>query len=121
MDGYVDFNIPWSVSVNYNLNYSRPTLQKATIINILNVNGDLNLTPKWKIGFNTGYDFKKKGVAENTSFSIFRDLHCWEFSFNWVPLGRFQQYNFTLNVKSSTLQDLKLNRQRQWQNRFRDL
>lgn len=121
MDGYVDFNVPWTVSVNYNLTYSKPTLQKASLINVLNLNGDLNLTPKWKIGFTTGYDFKAKGVSENTNFTVYRDLHCWELSFGWVPLGRFQQYNLSINVKSSTLQDLKLNRVRQWQNRFRDL
>jgi hypothetical protein len=30
----------------------------------------------------------------------------------WVPFGRFQSYNFTIAVKASILQDLKLERRR---------
>jgi hypothetical protein len=49
-----------------------------------------------------------------TSIDIFRDLHCWEMRFNWIPFGFRQSYNFSINVKSGMLQDLKLNRRRQW-------
>ncbi len=118
--GYVDFNIPWSVSVTYNLNYNRFGNAKPVLNNVLNFRSDLNLTEKWKIGINSGYDFTNNQIAENTSFSLYRDLHCWEMSFNWNPLGRFQSYSLAINVKSSTLQDLKLNKKNLWTNRFRD-
>ena len=42
------------------------------------------------------------------SFSIYRDLHCWELSMNWTPNGIGQGINFKLNVKSPTLRDLKI-------------
>jgi hypothetical protein len=33
-------------------------------------------------------------------------------SFNWIPIGPFQRYMFTLKAKSALLQDLKLNKRR---------
>lgn len=119
MDGYIDFNIPWTVNLNYNLSYNKPTQAKATVTNIFQVSGDLSLTPKWKIGYTTGYDFKSKRLVDNTSVSLHRDLHCWDMNFSWIPLGRYQSYMLTINVKSSTLQDLKLNKKNNWTDRFR--
>lgn len=119
MDGYIDFNIPWSVNLNYNLNYSKTTYEKPIVTNIFGFSGDLSLTPKWKLGFTSGYDFKNKRLTDNTNISVHRDLHCWDMSFSWVPFGRFQSYMLTINVKSSTLQDLKLNKRNNWTDRFR--
>ncbi len=111
-NSYVDFTIPWSLNAGFV--FSKTVSGNNTIINeVLNVSGDLNLTSKWKIGFSTGYDFYKKKVSL-TTVDIFRDLHCWEMHFNWIPFGFRQSYNFTINVKSSMLQDLKVNRRRQW-------
>lgn len=105
---YIDFNIPWTLSVNYNIRYSKPRYQ-SSIIQTLNFSGDLSLTPKWKIGFNSGYDFELKDLSY-TTIDIYRDLHCWEMSFNWIPFGPRQSYLFTIKVKSAILQDLKLTR-----------
>jgi len=104
---YVDFSIPFNLSIGYSLNYSKPGIPEAQINQTLNTNGDLSLTPKWKITFNTGYDFTAKDLSY-TSLGIFRDLHCWEMRLNWVPFGFQQNYFFQINVKSSVLQDLKL-------------
>ena len=79
---------------------------------LLSVTGDISLTKNWKIGFSTGYDISEKAMAL-TSFDFYRNLHCWEFSFSWFPIIR-QQFEFSIRVKSSTLQDLKLNRRRSW-------
>ncbi len=109
---YVDFNIPWNVNVNYNLSVVR-RLQEDEIVQTFGINGDINITPKWKIGFMTGYDFVRNDVA-NTSLSIYRDLHCWDFSLNWVPFGGNQSWSFDLKVKSAMLQDLKLSRRKDY-------
>lgn len=109
---FVDFNIPWNLAVSYNFvvnNLTKNADQRYT--QTLQFNGDVNLTPKWKIGFNSGYDFKAKDLSY-TSLSIYRDLHCWEFSMTWVPFGQQQQWSFDLKVKSSILQDLKLSRKK---------
>ena len=107
-DAYIDFNIPWTFRVSYNIRYSKPQYQ-SSIIQTLNFNGDFSLTPKWKVGFNSGYDFEQKDLSY-TSVDIYRDLHCWEMSFNWIPFGPRQSYLFTIKVKSALLQDLKLTR-----------
>ena len=109
---YVDFSIPWNITAGliFSQSFIGQTPQRSTI---LNFNGDISLTEKWKIAINTGYDFVRKDFSF-TSVDIFRDLHCWEMRFNWIPFGFRQSYNFSINVKSSMLQDLKLNRRRQW-------
>lgn len=107
-DAYIDFNVPWTLNMNYNIRYSKPQYQ-SDVIQTLNFSGDFSLTPKWKIGFNSGYDFELKDLSY-TSVDIYRDLHCWEMSFNWIPFGQRQSYLFTIKVKSAILQDLKLTR-----------
>lgn len=113
-DKYVDFNIPWTLSFSYSLNYNKRGYEKAVISQTLSFNGDLKLTDKWKIALNSGYDFVGKGIINTTSINIHRDLHCWEMVASWIPFGRFQSYTFDLRVKASLLQDLKLSRRRTW-------
>ena len=107
---YVDFNIPWNVGLDYSYAYSKPSLEE-TIRQTFNVNGNVRLTEKWKIGFRSGYDFDTKKISYS-SFDVYRDLHCWEMRFNWVPFGFRQSFNLSINVKSSVLQDLKLNKRK---------
>jgi len=112
-DAYVDFNVPYTLSVNYNLQIRKPHQDTSIIIQTLGLNTDFNLTPKWKIGLNTGYDFINKKLSY-TSVNIYRDLHCWEMRFHWIPFGYLRSYSLDINVKSPTLQDLKLSRRRSW-------
>jgi hypothetical protein len=94
--------------MGYNIRYAKPLLQ-SSVIQTLNFSGDFSLTNKWKLGFNSGWDFELKDLTY-TSLNIYRDLHCWEMSFDWVPFGQRQSYTFTIKVKSAILQDLKLTR-----------
>jgi lipopolysaccharide assembly outer membrane protein LptD (OstA) len=112
MQNYVDFNLPWSLSLNYNFRAITPALLESTITQAINFRGEINLTENWKIGVNSGYDITNKELAI-TSLNLFRDLHCWQMEFEWYPIGR-QMFSFGIQVKSSTLQDLKLNRRRSW-------
>jgi hypothetical protein len=50
-----------------------------------------------------------------TSINVYRDLHCWEMRFNWVPFGFRQSFSIDINVKASVLKDLKLSRRKGWQ------
>ncbi len=109
---YVDFNIPLNLNLNYIYNLTNTGIDIREVQTI-NFSGDFSLTEKWKIGFSSGYDFVNKNLSM-TSIDFYRDLHCWEFRFNWVPFGPRQYFTFTLNAKSSVLQDLKLNRRKEW-------
>lgn len=110
-NAYVDFEIPWSMNISYNLGYSHGINQPQKITQTISMNGDFSLSSAWKVTYTTGYHFESKEFTQ-TNFGIARDLHCWTMRLNWTPFGRFQQYNFTINVKSSVLQDLKLERRK---------
>ena len=107
----VDYSVPWSLNFSYSFNYNSRfrhadrNFDRSYIQN-LSVSGNIGLTPNWRIGFRTGFDFDRKEITY-TSVDIYRDLHCWEMSVNWIPFGFRKSYNFTLRVKSSVLQDLK--------------
>ncbi|TLU89906.1 putative LPS assembly protein LptD [Dyadobacter sediminis] len=117
---YVDFNIPWNVSLNYNFGLTKPGLSKASLIQAVQVTGDLSLSKNFKISVNTGFDFTAFQPTI-TSLTLYRDLHCWDMSFSWTPFAgsasRVSNYNFTLKVKSSILQDLKVTRRRSFYDR----
>lgn len=119
---YVDFKIPWTLQISYNLNVTNSlntTTQKMELnkIQSLNFSGDLSLTQKWKVSFSSGYDFITHKFTY-TNLNIHRDLHCWEMSFQWIPFGTYRSYSFQINVKPSPLQDLKLARKRPFLDNF---
>ncbi len=115
---YVDFNIPWSVNLSYTMdaskNYAYYT-KRDTLVLSHNVTfqGELQVTPRWKLSVNSGYSFTYKQLTL-TSIDIFRDLHCWAMHLQTFPFGPRKSYNFTLNVKAQVLQDLKLMRRRDY-------
>jgi hypothetical protein len=113
---YVDFDIPWTFAVDYNFRYTKP-YDEYNIIQSLRIRGDFSLTPKWKIGFNSGYDFETKKVT-TTNLSIHRDLHCWEMQVSVVPFGRYRSYSFQINIKSAILRDLMYEKGDSWYDNF---
>ena len=113
-----DFRTPWNVTINYTfayittdnyyyyMNLAANKKYNSNIVQTINVYADINITRKWKIEVRTGYDIQQKDFSF-TEFSVYRDLHCWEMKFGWVPFGWRKGWNFTINVKASVLQDLK--------------
>ena len=115
---YVDFTIPWSLKVRYNLSYSKPGLDKARITQTTNLSGDFNFAQSWKVGFTSGFDVQKKTFTQ-TSLNIHRLLHCWQMSFRWIPFGPQKSYSLVISANSSTLSMLRLSKNDFWQDRFR--
>ena len=115
-DMYLDFNIPWTIGIDYKIDYRR-TINTNTdtsyITQSVGLRGDFSITKNWKISYMTNYDFVNKEFSF-TSINIARDLHCWQMSFNWIPIGFMRSYNLNISVKSSILQDLKLQRRKTW-------
>ena len=115
-DMYIDFNIPWTIGVDYKVDYRRvinSNIDTSYVTQSVGLRGDLSITKNWKISYMTNFDFVDKEFSF-TSINIGRDLHCWQMSFNWIPIGFMRSYNLNINVKSSILQDLKLQRRRTW-------
>ncbi|MCW3124592.1 MAG: organic solvent tolerance protein OstA [Bacteroidetes bacterium] len=116
-DDYYDFDVPWNLTASYSLDL-RTSFQTYTqhdsllFTQYLKVNGDFNLTAKWKIAVNTGFDFARKELTV-TQIKVVRSLHCWELDFDWTawPLN-YQQFAIELKIINPTLQDLKLTKKR---------
>ncbi len=116
---YVDFEIPWNISINYaiQLSNSYQPVSKTDSLAVSNhfvgISGELNITDRWKVRVSTGYNFLQKQL-QVTQLNIYRDLHCWRMEMSTVPFGPRKNYTFTLGVKAQVLQDLKLLRRRNY-------
>ena len=109
------YAIPWSLSAHYALTYDKKhnIAAFADTTQSLTFSGNLKITKNWKIGFRSGYDFDEKELTYS-SVDVYRDLHCWEMLFNWIPLGYHQSYTLTIRVKAAVLRDLKYEKKKDW-------
>ncbi len=118
-NAYVDFSIPWNLGFNYNLRAQRNYREGEPSVDIdetIDLNGNFRVTKKWKVEFRSGYD-PDEGELTYTEINIYRDLDCWEMSFNWVPFGRRRRYSFQISLASPMLKDLKLQKKERWYDR----
>ncbi len=113
---FTDFNIPWSLTLSYSLNFSRMikpdyTGFKTEFFSSMNLSGDFSITPKWKLGATGFVDVKKMNIQQMSMF-ITREMHCWQLAINITPIGLYKSFNITINPKSGILRDLRINRSR---------
>ena len=122
-DGYQVFSMPWSLNLNYSFNISEDrskAINRKTMrypyryTHNLSASGNIKISNKWAISFNSGYDFEAKEIVQ-TAFNITRDLHCFSMSASLSPFGRWKYYNFTIRANASILQDLKWEQRSQTQ------
>lgn len=104
--------IPWDIRLAYSLTYGNEQRQSAITSNSLMVSGNIDLTPRWKVGVSTGYDFVQDGVTF-TQLRFERDLLSWRMDFNWVPIGSYTSWGFFIGIKSSVLSDIKWDKRNQ--------
>jgi lipopolysaccharide assembly outer membrane protein LptD (OstA) len=105
-----DFSIPWSISLGFNFSQSQPSPMSYNRSASMNASLSFNLTEKWQISTSGTYDFvEKKHFIPLVS--VTRDLHCWQMSFSWFPMGIMEGYRFELKVKAPQLQDIKVTKQ----------
>ncbi len=117
---FTDFNIPWTLSLSYSLNFTRvlkPDFSgfKTETFSAVTFSGDFSLTDKWKLGGNGGYDISNRSMQQLSMF-ITREMHCWQLSINVTPIGLYRSFNITINPKSGILRDLRINRSRVFSN-----
>ena len=105
-----DFSIPWNLSLGYTFSQSQFNPRQKLRSSSLNANLSFNLTEKWRFSGSGSYDFTRKEFAA-PSINIYRDLHCWEMSFTWFPIGFYRGYRLELRIKAPQLQDLKITKQ----------
>ncbi len=104
--GFYSAELPWDITFAYQLTYTNINREKKISGNSLMVSLNTTLTPKWKAGVSTGYDFVQNGVTF-TQFRFERDLMSWRMDFNWTPFGTYAYWSFFIGIKSSVLSDIK--------------
>lgn len=123
---YLDPDIPWSVDLNYSYSYRREYNYANEKLNTkhnhtqtLGVSAQLRLTRDLNLSVNTGLDMTKFQLT-TTQLSATYDLHCFQISFSWVPMGQWQSWSFRINAKASALADLLQYRKGSsfWDNRY---
>lgn len=103
---------PWDCRVDYNLDVRKNWLtaaQRDTVImsQSARLRGSVRIADRWRVDVNGGYDLVNLELTP-TQLDIYWDLHCWELSVNWVPIGIRKSIYVRLNIKASMLKDLKL-------------
>lgn len=110
--GFFNAKLPWNLTLAYSLTYGNAKRENEIIGNSLMVSTNIDLTPKWKVGVSTGYDFVQKGVTF-TQFRFERDLLSWRMDFNWTPFGENAYWNFFIGIKAGVLSDIKWEKRNQ--------
>ena len=111
-DGYLLGNIPWSLSFSYSLSLGYGSFNREKreydyrLTNSLSFNGNIQPTKNWTFNFNATYDFDAKKISYMTC-NISRNMHCWQMTASFVPVGPYKSYSFSVSVSSSLLKDLK--------------
>ena len=111
-DGYVPWQVPWSLTVNYSIAYAYGSFNKEKleydprITQNLSFSGSIRPTKNWNFSFTASYNFDTKKLAY-MNCNISRDLHCFTMRASFVPVGPYKSYTFNIAVKSSLLSDLK--------------
>ncbi len=105
-----DFSIPWQLDLTWNFSQNQANPNFVTKTSNLSAALSFNLTEFWKIRASTSYDILNKEFAAPL-ITIYRDLHCWEMNFSWVPTGTNKHYQFEIRLKSPLLQDVKVTKQ----------
>jgi hypothetical protein len=109
---FFKYKLPWDMNLAYSLTYSNINREKKVTGNSVMISMNTDLTPKWKIGVSTGYDFVQKGVTF-TQFRFERDLLSWRMDFNWVPFGENAYWGFFIGIKAGVLSDIKWDKRKQ--------
>lgn len=111
-NGYAKWTVPWSLTLNYSVNYGYGAFNKqkleydGRITQNLSFSGNIQPTANWNFSFSASYNFDTHKLAY-MNCNISRDLHCFTMRASFVPVGPYKSYNFHISVKSAMLSDLK--------------
>jgi hypothetical protein len=109
----LDFEIPWKINLTHVLSISQNTDRKSTqedkyqFVNTININGDINITKRWKVSNFSLFDVKA-GKMVNTRFTLTRNLHCWNLNFDTTPIGSNKYFVLRLSANAQMLQSAKV-------------
>ena len=98
--------LPWSLRASLYLVSDRSNPLSPTSSALLNTSGRVGLSRHWQAGFSTGYDMVNREFIY-PALMLYRDLHDFQFRFQWVPSGLYRSYQFEIALKPPQLSDLR--------------
>jgi hypothetical protein len=98
--------LPWSLRMSLYLVSDKNDPLNPVNTALLDTSAKLSLSRHWQAGLNTGYDLRKNSFVF-PSIMLYRDLHDFQFSFQWVPSGQYQSFKAQIAMKPPMLRDLK--------------
>lgn len=120
-DGYMKWEVPWSLTLNYSVQYGYGAFNKQKMeydgkfTQNLSLSGNIRPTKNWNFSFTASYNFDTHKLAY-MNCNISRDLHCFTMTASFVPVGPYKSYNFHISVNSSMLSDLKYDKRSSYSN-----
>lgn len=60
----------------------------------------------WRVGYQARFNLLDQELVSH-DIRFYRQLHCWEFTFNWTPSGLGQGFYLSINVIDRDLKDIK--------------
>ena len=105
-----DFSIPWNLDLNWNFSQNQSDPRVKFISSSVSASLGFNLTEFWKISASANYDLINRELAA-PQVTVYRDLHCWEMNFSWVPTGYYRNFRLEIRLKAPQLQDVKVTKQ----------
>jgi len=105
-----DFRIPWNLDLTWSFNQNQADPRRIFRSSTIGARLGFNLTENWKITASANYDLLSKKIAA-PQITVYRDLHCWELNFVWVPTGQYRNYRVEIRLKTPMLRDLKVTKQ----------
>lgn len=105
-----DFRIPWNLDLTWSFTQQQSDPRRVFTSSTIGAHLGFNLTENWKITASANYDLLNRQIAA-PQLTVYRDLHCWELNFAWVPTGLYQNYRLELRLKTPMLRDLKVTKQ----------
>ncbi len=109
--GYDALYTPLNFSFGFTFNYSDQINQyhaKRNITRSMNINLDINLriTDTWSLSSNLYYDITND-ILNNPVISISKELHCWNLSVTWNPIGAYKGFYLRFGNNDPQLKDLQ--------------
>lgn len=109
----IDFTIPWKLNfshvygIRYNTNITATDPTKLDQVQTLVIGGDASFTKRWNISANVNLDLERITIT-NSRITLSRNMHCWNLSFFWTPIGGNKSFLLSIRNTSSIFKDAKI-------------
>src|SRR5690606_36135279 len=106
-----NYKIPWDFRMAYTITYANDRRQNVIASHSIMFSGNVELSPRWRVGASSGYDLKNSGFTY-TQLRFERDLESWMMNFTWEPFSYGGTWFFFVGIRASMFSDIKYDKRR---------